>query len=101
MKVARVAVLIALVAGPVYAQVPDINLIPETRSKTPEERERDRQLERAYKDSLRKIPDAKASNDPWGAVRSNDTPASSSHARKPHAAKSKAKSSARSHSASQ
>jgi len=26
----------------------------------------------AYKESLKKIPDAKAANDPWGAVRSTD-----------------------------
>jgi len=30
--------------------------------------------EAAYKDSLRKIPDAKASSDPWGTVRSTDAP---------------------------
>jgi hypothetical protein len=100
MKVARVAVLIALIMAPAYAQVPDINLIPETRSKTPEEIERDRQIERAYKDSLRKIPDAKGADDPWGAMRSSASPAAS-HAKKPHAARSKPKSSPHAHSASQ
>jgi hypothetical protein len=75
MKVLRAAALLALLTGPAYAQMPDINLIPEVRSKTPEEIERDKQLDKAYKDSLRKIPDAKASNDPWGGVRSTETPA--------------------------
>ena len=74
MKVLRAAALLVLLTGPAYAQMPDINLIPEVRSKTPEEIERDKQLDKAYKDSLRKIPDAKASNDPWGTVRSTDTP---------------------------
>jgi len=76
MKVLRAAALLVLLTAPAYAQkMPDINLIPEVKSKTPEEIERDKQLEKAYKDSLRKIPDAKGSNDPWGAVRSSETPA--------------------------
>ena len=43
-------------------------------SKSPEEKEQDAIKERAYRDSLRKIPDAKASSDPWGTVRSTDAP---------------------------
>ena len=46
---------------------------PDTPSKTPEEKEQDAIKEKAYKDSLKKIPDAKAA-DPWGTVRS-ETPA--------------------------
>ncbi len=75
MKVLRVVALLALLTGPAYAQMPDINLIPEMKSKTPEEIERDKQLDKAYKDSLRKIPDAKSSSDPWGGVRNSDPPA--------------------------
>ena len=75
MKILHAAVMLALLTGPAFAQMPDINLIPELPSKTPEQIERDQQLEKAYKDSLRKIPDAKASNDPWGAVRSTEAPA--------------------------
>ena len=44
------------------------------QSKTPEEKEQDAIKEKAYKESLKKIPDAKTSSDPWGAVRSNDAP---------------------------
>ena len=61
-------------AGPAAAQTPNINLIPEFQSKTPEEREADALKDKAYKESLKKIPDAKASNDPWGGVRSNEAP---------------------------
>jgi hypothetical protein len=61
-------------AGPAAAQTPNINLMPELQSKTPEEKEADAIKEKAYRDSLRKIPDAKASNDPWGSVRSTDAP---------------------------
>ena len=75
MKIFRAAALIVLLAGPAYAQsLPDINIIPEARGKTPEEIEQDKANEKAYKDSLHKIPDAKASSDPWGNVRSTDAP---------------------------
>jgi hypothetical protein len=75
MKIFRAAALIALLTGPAYAQMmPDINLIPEAKSKTPEEIEQDQAREKAYKESLHKIPDAKASTDPWGSVRTGDTP---------------------------
>jgi hypothetical protein len=70
------SVAIALLAGPAYAQIstPNVNLIPEIASKTPEEKEQDAIKEKAYRESLKKIPDAKASNDPWGTVRSADAP---------------------------
>ena len=79
MKAFRIAAMIAtaaLLSGPVYAQMqsPNINLLPEFNSKTPEEKEADAIKEKAYRESLRKIPDAKTSNDPWGAVRSTDAP---------------------------
>jgi hypothetical protein len=75
MKFFRAVALIALLAGPAYAQsLPDINIIPQERSKTPEEIEQDKVRDKAYRDSLRKIPDAKAPTDPWGGVRSADTP---------------------------
>jgi hypothetical protein len=75
MKLFRMAAVFALLAGPAYAQqLPNINLIPETASKTPEEKEQEAEQQKAYRDSLKKIPDAKASNDPWGTVRNTDTP---------------------------
>ena len=64
----------ALLARPVFAQMPNINLIPDIQSKTPEEKEADQERDKAYKESLRKIPDAKTSKDPWGGVRSSDAP---------------------------
>jgi hypothetical protein len=68
------AATLGLLAGPVAAQTPNVNLIPEIRSKTPEEKEQDAIKDKAYRESLKKIPDAKASNDPWGNVRSAETP---------------------------
>lgn len=74
MRMLSAAAVMVLLTAPAYAQTPNINLIPELQSKTPEEKEQDAIKEKAYKDSLRKIPDAKASSDPWGTVRSADTP---------------------------
>ena len=67
---ALIAMLAAPVAAPAFAQAPNINLIPELKSKSPEEREQDAINDKAYRESLRKIPDAKAASDPWGTVRS-------------------------------
>jgi hypothetical protein len=68
------AAVMVLLTAPAYAQVPNVNLMPELQSKSPEEKEQDAIKERAYKESLKKIPDAKASSDPWGTVRSADAP---------------------------
>jgi len=68
------AAVMVLLTAPAYAQTPNVNLIPELMSKTPEEKEADAIKDKAYKDSLRKIPDAKGSSDPWGTVRSTEAP---------------------------
>jgi hypothetical protein len=72
MRILRAAALAALLAGlsaPALAQSPNINLMPEVASKTPEEKEAEAAREKAYRESLKKIPDAKTSTDPWGNVR--------------------------------
>jgi hypothetical protein len=87
MRVLYAVAAIALLMSPAaYAQMPALNLMPEMKSKTPEEIDAEKQRDKAYQDSLKKIPDAKTSSDPWGSVRS-DTPQASA---KP-AAKSPAK----------
>jgi hypothetical protein len=61
--------------GPARAQqLPNINLLADGPSKTPEEKEADEAKDKAYKESLKKIPEAKTSSDPWGGVRSADAP---------------------------
>ena len=74
MRMLSAAAVVLLLTAPAYAQTPNVNLMPELPSKSPEEKEADAIKEKAYKDSLRKIPDAKASSDPWGTVRSTDAP---------------------------
>ena len=95
MKFARIAAAgLALLAmptsivlvRPAHAQMPNINLMPEVKSKTPEEKEQEAAQDKAYKDSLRKIPDAKASTDPWGGVRT-DPPKSTPSSKTTSAAK--------------
>jgi hypothetical protein len=80
-RVVGAAAMIALLAGPAFAQMPNINLIPEVVSKTQEEKDAEAARDKAYKESLRKIPDAKTSTDPWGNVRTTDAPKASAPAK--------------------
>jgi hypothetical protein len=74
MRILGAAAVVLLLAGPAYAQMPNINLLQDTTTpKTPEQLEQEAAQQKAYKESLRKIPDAKASSDPWGNVRSTET----------------------------
>ena len=82
MRVLCAVAVAVLLAAPAYAQMPNINLMPEVKSKTQEEKDQDAANQRAYKDSLSKIPDAKTSSDPWGVVRS-DAPKAAAHPAKP------------------
>jgi hypothetical protein len=72
MRIFRAAAVLVLLTGPVYAQTPHVNLLADTPSKTPEQIEQEEAQQKAYKESLRKIPDAKTSADPWGNVRSSE-----------------------------
>ena len=76
MRILTAAAVIAVLAGPAYAQAPTVNLMSPLPSKTAEEKEADAIREKAYKESLRKIPDSKVSSDPWGNVRNTETPKS-------------------------
>jgi hypothetical protein len=80
MRMLSAAAVVVLLTVPAYAQTPNINLMPEFQSKSPEEKEQEALKEKAYKESLRKIPDAKGSSDPWGTVRSTDAPKDSAKA---------------------
>jgi hypothetical protein len=80
MRMLSAAAVVVLLTVPAYAQTPNINLMPEFQSKSPEEKEQDAAKDKAYRESLKKIPDAKASSDPWGTVRSTDAPKDSAKA---------------------
>ena len=74
MKVFYAAAVIALLAGPAFAQsqaIPKYGDAPKTKSA--QEIEAEKEAERAYKRSLGNIPEQKPS-DPWGTVRSESAP---------------------------
>jgi hypothetical protein len=79
-RVLGAAAMIALLAGPAFAQMPKMNLLQDLPSKTQEEKDADAERDKAYKESLKKIPDAKTSSDPWGSVRT-DAPKASAPAK--------------------
>jgi hypothetical protein len=75
MRILSVAAALVLLTAPAFAQQDlHINMIPDLPSKSPEEREQDAARDKAYKESLKKIPDSKSASDPWGTVRNNDAP---------------------------
>ena len=97
MKPLRVAATIAVLAWPLswpicaHAQMPNINLLADGPSKSPEQIEKEQAQEKAYKESLKKIPDAKTSTDPWGGVRSSDASKPATSSKSTAATKQKAK----------
>ena len=66
---------LAGLSGTARAQgLPPINLLADGPGKTQEEKDAEEARDKAYKETLKKIPDAKVSSDPWGNVRSTDAP---------------------------
>ena len=91
MRAFRLATAIILLASPAYAQVPPVNLLQDNKpAKSQEEKDAESARDKAYKESLKKIPDAKAPADPWGNVRGPDSPKTS--AKSESSAKTKSKS---------
>jgi hypothetical protein len=91
MRVFRLAAAIILLASPAFAQVPPVNLLQDNKpAKSQEEKDAESARDKAYKESLKKIPDAKAPADPWGNVRGPDSPKTS--AKSESSAKTKSKS---------
>jgi hypothetical protein len=74
MRALQIAFLIALIAGPTAvpasAQFTPGFRLNEERQKTDDEIAREKANEDAAKAARSKIPDAKASSDPWASVRS-------------------------------
>ena len=63
-------------SGNTSSSLPPISLSPSERRRTPEELQREREIEAQYNRTVNeKIPDKKATADPWGKIRS--APASS------------------------
>jgi hypothetical protein len=76
MRVVCAAAMIAMLAGPVYAQSQGKGQTPgppPPPPKSQQEIDAERAAERAYKNSLGNIPDQPPA-DPWGNARSMDAP---------------------------
>jgi hypothetical protein len=76
MRVIFAAAMIAMLAGPAFAQLNGGKSPPGPPPPAPKSRqeiEAERAAERAYKDSLGNIPDKPAA-DPWGIARGVDAP---------------------------
>ena len=85
-KFIQAGAIFVLLTGDAYCQATGntsgdsipLNMLPDSRRRlTPEEQQREREIEAQYNRTVNdKIPDKKSSNDPWGNIRS--APASSS-----------------------
>jgi len=85
MRIVLAAAVLALLARPTFAQNLDGH-VPrygeEEKEKTPEQKRAEKASQDAYQRSLSNIPD-KGPSDPWGAVRSTDTPKPAATTAKP------------------
>ena len=74
MRVFRAVALIALMAGPAYAQnQAPIPRYGDDKGKSPQDIAAEREAEKAYKKSLGNIPE-QGPADPWGNVRGDGAP---------------------------
>lgn len=69
MRAFPIAMMLAVLAGPAYAQMPAMNLLTDRPALTSEEIERQKALDEAYQSAIKKVPAQKPSTDPWGNVR--------------------------------
>jgi hypothetical protein len=81
MRILRIAAVTMLLASPALAQKPSFNLLTDKPGKTQDEKDAEAARDKAYRDSLQKIPDAKAPSDPWGNVRGTETPKAAASAK--------------------
>ena len=66
----RASAVLAALTGTASAQfMPGINLTPDKPSLTPEEQEKRKAIDDAYRSAIEKVPDKKKSADPWGDIR--------------------------------
>jgi hypothetical protein len=77
------AAMLALLTATAAAQfpMPKVSLQPEERKLTPDELERQKAIDKAYRATTSKIPEKKA-DDPWGNVRAAPDTASKSASKK-------------------
>jgi hypothetical protein len=74
MKVVFAAAMILMGVAPAFAQNKAPTMEQMMDGKTPDQIEKEQAADKAYKESLKKIPDAKTPSDPWGTARGADAP---------------------------
>jgi hypothetical protein len=73
MRTLLVAVLLTFFAAPAFAQSMGTGIpLNQEKEVSPEQREKQRRTEEAYKSTIKTIPDAKPV-DPWGNMRGTET----------------------------
>ena len=77
-KLFGAAAFVACLTGSAFAQfTPGITLRPDSeRQLTPEEKEKQKALDNAYRSAIGKIPDKQKPADPWGNIRPAEPPKS-------------------------
>jgi hypothetical protein len=63
---------VALATPALAQQMPAINMAPQEKHMTSEEIEKQKEIDRAYRDAISKLPDQQGNKDPWGNVRNID-----------------------------
>jgi uncharacterized protein YecT (DUF1311 family) len=63
--------ILLLMTGALSAQMPQpgVHLKDDKPSRTKEQKEYDKELDRAYQSTIKKIPEAEKKSDPWGNIR--------------------------------
>jgi hypothetical protein len=75
MRILFTAIMVALLAGPAYAQDKPVPRYGDVdKEKSPQEKQAERDAEKAYQRSLGNIPEKAGATDPWGTVRSDGPP---------------------------
>ena len=70
-KIIHTTLIVCLTTGAVSAQMPQpgVHLKDDKPSRTKEQREYDKAVDRAYQSAIKKIPEAEKKSDPWGNIR--------------------------------
>ncbi|MGB8576174.1 MAG: hypothetical protein WCD56_06375 [Pseudolabrys sp.] len=74
--IAAACTIVVALPGIAFAQQlkPGLSLHPDKPPLTPEEQERQKAIDGAYKSAIKKLPDKKkTADDPWGNIRSTTT----------------------------
>jgi hypothetical protein len=75
-KLLQAGAVIAALTGSAFAQMPmpGLSLHNDPAQLTPEEQEKQKAIDKAYRSSAAKIPDKKVTVDPWATVRPSQNP---------------------------